>query len=222
MEFVRNVCSILASIISIYSLLIVIRIIFSWIDNIQKANAWRNGYNGYNSYNSYNAQGLTLSSISNVLGKIVDPYLNLFKGITSLRRSHLDLTPLVAIIVLNLFQSIFNIVAISGKITIGVILALIVKLAWSSFFSYILFFLIVLLIVRYFIGRSNSYRAQNWLNAIDPVINGAVQKVYKLFFARKGESDDQKIVLVSLVFCLVIFIILKFAVSWLVSFLASL
>ena len=219
MEFVRNVCSILASIISIYSLLIVIRIIFSWIDNIQKANAWRNGYNGYN---SYNAQGSTLSSISNALGKIVDPYLNLFKGITSLRRSHLDLTPLVAIIVLNLFQSIFNIVAISGKITIGVILALIVKLAWSSFFSYILFFLIVLLIVRYFIGRSNSYKAQNWLNAIDPVINGAVQKVYKLFFARKGESDDQKIVLVSLIFYLVIFIILKFAVSWLVSFLASL
>ena len=219
MEFVRNVCSILASIISIYSLLIVIRIIFSWIDNIQKANAWRNGYNGYN---SYNAQGSTLSSISNALGKIVDPYLNLFKGITSLRRSHLDLTPLVAIIVLNLFQSIFNIVAISGKITIGVILALIVKLAWSSFFSYILFFLIVLLIVRYFIGRSNSYKAQNWLNAIDPVINGAVQKVYKLFFARKGESDDQKIVLVSLIFYLAIFIILKFAVSWLVSFLASL
>ena len=219
MEFVRNVCSILASIISIYSLLIVIRIIFSWIDNIQKANAWRNGYNGYN---SFNAQGSTLSSLSNALGKIVDPYLNLFKGITSLRRSHLDLTPLVAIIVLNLFQSIFNIVAISGKITIGVILALIVKLAWSSFFSYILFFLIVLLIVRYFIGRSNSYKAQNWLNAIDPVINGAVQKVYKLFFARKGESDDQKIVLVSLIFYLVIFIILKFAVSWLVSFLASL
>jgi YggT family protein len=219
MEFVRNVCSILASLIGIYSLIIVVRIIFSWIDNIQRANAWRNGYN---SYNGYNQQSSTLSSISNFLGKLVDPYLNLFKGITSLRRSHLDLTPLVAIIVLNLFQSIFNIVAISGRITIGVILALIVNLAWGSFFSYILFFLIVLLIIRYFIGRSNSYKAQNWLNAIDPIINSPVQKVYKIFFAKKGESDDQKVVLVSLVFYIIIFVICKFAVSWLVSFLASL
>ena len=219
MEFVRKVCSILASLIGIYSLIIVVRIIFSWIDNIQRANAWRNGYNGYNGYNQQNS---TLSSISNFLGKLVDPYLNLFKGITSLRRSHLDLTPLVAIIVLNLFQSIFNIVAISGRITIGVILALIVNLAWGSFFSYILFFLIVLLIIRYFIGRSNSYKAQNWLNAIDPIINSPVQKVYKIFFAKKGESDDQKVVLVSLVFYIIIFVICKFAVSWLVSFLASL
>lgn len=216
MEFVRNVCSILASLIGIYSLIIVVRIIFSWIDNIQRANAWRNGYNGYNQQNS------TLSSISNFLGKLVDPYLNLFKGITSLRRSHLDLTPLVAIIVLNLFQSIFNIVAISGRITIGVILALIVNLAWGSFFSYILFFLIVLLVIRYSIGRSNSYKAQSWLNAIDPIINSPVQKVYKIFFAKKGESDDQKVVLVSLVFYIIIFVICKFAVSWLVSFLASL
>lgn len=219
MEFVRNVCSILASLIGIYSLIIVVRIIFSWIDNIQRANAWRNGYN---SYNGYNQQNSTLSSISNFLGKLVDPYLNLFKGITSLRRSHLDLTPLVAIIVLNLFQSIFNIVAISGRITIGVILALIVNLAWGSFFSYILFFLIVLLVIRYFIGRSNSYKAQSWLNAIDPIINSPVQKVYKIFFAKKGESDDQKVVLVSLVFYIIIFVICKFAVSWLVSFLASL
>lgn len=215
MEFVRKVCSILANLVGIYSLLIVIRIIFSWIDNIQKANAWRNGYN-------FQGQNSTISKISKVLGSFIDPYLNLFKGITSLRRTPLDLTPLVAIMVLNLFQSIFNIVAISGRITIGVILALIVSLAWDSFFSYILFFLIVLLIIRFFVGRSNSYKAQNWLNAIDPIINSPVQKVYKIFFAKKGESDDQKIVLVSLIFYVVVFVVLKLAVSWLVSFLVSL
>ncbi len=216
MEFVKGVCSVLASLIGVYSLLIVIRIIFSWVDNIQKTNAWRNGYDGYISQKS------TVSSISNVLGKIVDPYLNLFKGISSLRRSHIDLTPLVAIMVLNLFQNIFNIIAIAGRITLGVILAIIVNLAWGSFLAYILFFLIVLLIVRYFIGRSNSYKAQNWLNAIDPIINSPVQRVYKIFFAKKGETDDQKVVLVSLAFYVVVFVILKLVSSWLISFLASL
>ncbi len=216
MEFVKGVCSVLASLIGVYSLLIVIRIIFSWVDNIQKTNAWRNGYDGYISQKS------TVSSISNVLGKIVDPYLNLFKGISSLRRSHIDLTPLVAIMVLNLFQNIFNIIAIAGRITLGVILAIIVNLAWGSFLAYILFFLIVLLIVRYFIGRSNSYKAQNWLNAIDPIINSPVQRVYKIFFAKKGETDDQKVVLVSLAFYVVVFVLLKLVSSWLISFLASL
>ncbi len=215
MEIVRKVSSVLASLIGFYSLLIVIKIVFSWIDNIQRANAWRNGYN-------IQSQKSTITNISNALGRLTDPYLNIFKGITSLRRSHIDFTPLVAIIVLNLFQSIFNTVAVAGRITIGVILALIVKLSWESFFAYILFFLIVLLIIRFFVGRSNSINAQNWLNAIDPIINSPVQRVYRIFFAKNGESDDQKIVLASLVFYLVIYVGLRFAVSWLVSFLVRL
>lgn len=215
MEIVRKVSSVLASLIGFYSLLIVIRIVFSWIDNIQRANAWRNGYN-------IQGQKSTITNISNALGRLTDPYLNIFKGITSLRRSHIDFTPLVAIIVLNLFQSIFNTVAVAGRITIGVILALIVKLSWESFFAYILFFLVVLLIIRFFVGRSNSINAQNWLNAIDPIINSPVQRVYRIFFAKNGESDDQKIVLASLVFYLVIYVGLRFAVSWLVSFLVRL
>lgn len=215
MEIVRKVSSVLASLIGFYSLLIVIRIVFSWIDNIQRANAWRNGYN-------IQGQKSTITNISNALGRLTDPYLNIFKGITSLRRSHIDFTPLVAIIVLNLFQSIFNTVAVAGRITIGVILALIVKLSWESFFAYILFFLVVLLIIRFFVGRSNSINAQNWLNAIDPIINSPVQRVYRIFFAKNGESDDQKIVLVSLVFYFVIYVGLRFAVSWLVSFLVRL
>lgn len=215
MEAVRKICSILANLIGIYSLLIVISIVFLWIDNIQRANGWRNGYN-------VQGQNSTLTKISNILGRLTDPYLNLFRGISSLRRTHIDFTPLVAIIVLNFFQSIFNFVSVAGRITIGVILALIVQLSWESFFAYILFFLIVLLIVRYFIGRSNSYKAQNWLNAIDPIINSPVQRVYKIFFGKRGESDDQKVILVSLIFYIVVFVALKFAVSWLVSFFVQL
>lgn len=222
MEFFKGVCSFLAGLAGLYSFLIVVRIILSWIVGFSRMNGWRSGYGGYGYANGNGAGPSGVEKASDVIGRIVDPYLNLFKGITSLRRSRVDFTPVVALIVLNLIQSLLEMVARTGRVSIGVLLAIAVQGLWSSLFAYLFVFLIILLMVRYFLGRSPSYQAQNWVNAIDPILDGPVKRVYKLFFNKKANPDDQKLVLASIVFYLIIFIALKIGVGLLVDFLVSL
>ncbi len=222
MEFFKGVCSFLAGLAGLYSFLIVVRIILSWIVGFSRMNGWRSGYGGYGYANGADGGPSGVEKASDVIGRIVDPYLNLFKGITSLRRSRVDFTPVVALIVLNLIQSLLEMVARTGRVSIGVLLAIAVQGLWSSLFAYLFVFLLILLVVRYFLGRSPSYQAQNWINAIDPILDGPVKRVYKLFFRKMVNPDDQKLVLASIVFYLIIFVALKVGVGFLVDFLVSL
>lgn len=217
MEFFKGLCSFLAGLLGLYSFLIVVRIILSWIVGFSKMNGWRSGYP-----NGSNDGPVGVEKAADAIGRIVDPYLNMFKGLSSLRRSRVDFTPVVALIVLNLVQSLLEMVAQTGKVSIGVLLAIAVQGLWGSLFAYLFVFLIILLVVRYFLGRSPSYQAQNWVNAIDPILDGPVKRVYKLFFNKKANPDDQKLVLASIVFYLIIFIALKIGVGFLVDFLVSL
>ncbi len=219
MEFVKGLCSFLAGLVSLYSFLIVIRIILSWVVNFNKINDWRSGYGSY----PYNGprEPMGVERIANAIGKITDPYLNIFKGLTSLRRSRVDFTPVIALIVLNIIQSLLSMIAKTGKISVGVLLAIALEGLWSSLFAYLFVLLLILLLVRYFIGRSNSYKSQNWINALDPILDSPVKRVYKIFFSKNANVDDQKLVLASFVFYFIIFIVLRFAVRWLVEFLVS-
>lgn len=222
MEFFKGVCSFLAGVLGLYSFLIVVRIILSWVVGFSRMNGWRSGYVGYGYAGGNGAGGPSrLEKASDAIGRIVDPYLNLFKGISSLRRSRVDFTPVVALIVLNLVQSLLEMVAQTGRVSIGVLLAIAVQGLWSSLFAYLFVFLLILLVVRYFLGRSTSLQAQNWMNAIDPILDSPVKRVYKLFFRKMVNPDDQKLVLASIVFYLIVFIALKIGVGFLVDFLVS-
>lgn len=219
MEFFKGLCSFLAGVVGLYSMLIVVRVVLSWIVGFDRMNGWRSGYGGYGYGRSGEPSGI--ESVSDFIGRITDPYLGLFKGLSSLRRSRVDFTPVVALVVLNLVQSLLSMVARTGRVSIGVLAAIVVQGLWSSLFAYLFIILIALLIVRYLLGRSQSYKAQNWINAIDPILDGPVKRVYMLFFRRKGEPDDQKLVLASIVFYVLVFVLIKVGVGLLVGFLVS-
>lgn len=219
MGLIRGICSFAAVVLGIYSAMIFIRIIVSWILFFIGRSRWT-----FSGEGNDQTQGLfgALSSMDSFLGKICDPYLKLFQGVTSLRRSNLDLTPLLALVVLNLVRSFLSAFADMDTFSGGYLLAVLVSVIWKNLFSFLLFLLIVVLIIRLILGRSTSPEAYNWINnTIDPILNSPVSFVYKLFFRNK-KVDDQKLVVASLVFYLVVQIGLGIAVSSLVRFLMSL
>ncbi len=221
MEFLMQVCSFLAAILGIYSFIIFVRIIVSWILFFSRQNGWRSGNGGYG-YNQEDPNHPTgLAKFDQVLGRICDPYLNLFKGMTAFRRSNIDFTPLFALVLLNLVKSILGMFAETGKLTIWVVFAIMIDGVWNSVFSFIIFILVVLLFVRYFVGRRNSYSSYNTLNTLDQILDKPVERVYRLFY--KGQQvDDQKLVLTSAFFYLVILIAVGIVVNLLVNFLVGL
>ena len=218
MELLQKICSCLAWILGVYSTVILIRIIVSWILLFARRSSWRNG----NGFNPENPDGPgPLASVDSILGKICDPYLKAFSGVTSLKRSNIDLTPLLALVVLNFVRSVLGMFATVGQLNLWTVLAIFVNGIWYSFFTFILVALIILLIIRLVLGYSNTAETNNWINTIDPILDRPVSRVYKLFFKGK-QTDDQKVVIASIIFYVVVLIGLKWAVNLLINFLLSL
>ena len=81
---ISNVFGVLAQTLSIYSYILIIRILLTWFPNLD----WSNP---------------VLSNIS----AISDPYLNIFRGIIP-PLGGLDLSPILAFIVLNITEGLIN------------------------------------------------------------------------------------------------------------------
>lgn len=215
MELVRGICSFSAVVLGFFSAVIFVRIIVSWILFFMGRRRWSSSSDGFGNDQS---QGFfnALSSVDSFLGKICDPYLGLFRGVKSLRRSNIDLTPLLALMVLNLTRTLLGSFASIGTFSGGLVLAVLIEVCWNNLGSFLLFLLIVLLVIRFFLGRSGSPEANNWINNIDPILDPSVGFVYKLFFGGK-KADDQKVVIASIFFYLFVLI----GLGWVVNFLVN-
>ena len=216
-KLLQGIIYFVSVVLGFFSTLIIIRIIVSWILFFIGKRNWNpaGGSNG----NNQNNTGI-ISSLDSLLGKICDPYLNHFRGVSFLRRSGLDLTPLLALAVLHLVKSLLESFVGMETFSAGYILAILVSVVWRDLCSFLLFLLIVLLVIRFFLGRSSSPGVNNWINSIDPILDPPVSFVYKLFFRGK-KVDEQKVVIAAIFFYLFVLLGLGSVVGFLVNLLKS-
>lgn len=193
-NFLMTLANIAATLLSLYSLLIWLRIILTWIR--VPGSQWDNGGNPF----------------LNFLSKIVDPYLNLFSGIKPLRRSHLDFTPLVAMAVLSIAQSLLRIFGAYGRITLGLVLGLVIRTLWSYIFSLFFWFFIIMLIVRLVFCYRRSQNAIQYIQMLDSMLGGLFNWVQKVFFRNKP-VNDRNLVIASLVFTVCLYILATLLVN---------
>ena len=107
MELLQRICSFLAWILGLFSTVILIRIIVSWILLFVRRSSWRSGSGDFYDQENQGPSSL-LITLDTILGKICDPYLHLFSGVKSLHRSNIDLTPLLALVLLNFIRSVLS------------------------------------------------------------------------------------------------------------------
>lgn len=198
MELIYKAAYFLSRIVGLYSTLIVIRIMFTWIP-------------------SMNQNGPVISFFK----KICDPYLNWFRS-NKTQLGRVDFSPLLALMILNVLQSVLSMFSSYGQITVGMVLALLISGLWHYFISYIFIILLVLIAVRWFAGRK-SYNQNNinFINQIEPVLYKPVHFVYNIFYKGKN-TDDQKIVLTAFFFYLAAYIAVKYGINFLIGFLCKL
>jgi len=113
----------LSSVLGIYSLLLVARIILTWFGG---------------------SQG---SGIMRFLSRITDPYIDWWRQRFNLRLGFLDLSPIVAISALSVLQNIFSTIAARGTISLGIVVGVVISAVWSII-SFLLTACIVILIIR--------------------------------------------------------------------------
>lgn len=195
-----TIASVLASLLSVYSLLIWLRIVLTWIK--------------IPSQNQENP-------LAYYLGKVVDPYLSWFKGISNLRRSHFDLTPLVALAVLSVVQSMLRLFGAYGKLTVGMVFALVLQTLWGYLISPLLWFVIILLGIRLFFCYKRSPSTIGYITMLDSMVGGVLNWVQGLFYKNRAINDRQ-LVITSLIFFIATYLVSSVLLRYLVSFFTKL
>ncbi|MCL2186252.1 MAG: YggT family protein [Treponema sp.] len=188
----QAVFSLLASLVGVYSLLIIARFIMSWF--------------------SQSVPG----KISNFLIKTTDPYLDWWKNRVSLRLGPFDLSVIFAFVSLSLVQTIFHMLAASQRITIGFLLAIILTALWSIV-SFIAGFCLVVIILRGFAYLTKRNTVGRFWGTVDSISQPILYRMNRLIYGNRTGNFLNGMIISSVILLGVII-----AGKYLVAFLAGL
>ena len=158
---IQTIMAVLSGALNIFSILIFIRIFLSW-------------------FSGSGCPGRPLD----ILCGITDPYLNYLRRFTGLRAGGIDLSPVAALAVLSVVNSIVSTIARFGRISIGIILAICLSAVWSAV-SFIMGFFTIVLILRLvaYIARANTY-APFW-RIIDAIASPIQFRINRILFQNR-------------------------------------
>jgi len=143
--------------LNIYILIIFIRIILTWFP------------------------GFGNGGVIDFLSGITDPYLNWFRRFSFLRIGFLDLSPILALGVLSLVGRIVSMLARYGRISLGIVLALALQAVWAAV-SFVIGFLILVLILRLIAYSLRQNGSNPFWNIIETISNPVLYRINRLFF----------------------------------------
>ncbi|MBQ4554318.1 MAG: YggT family protein [Spirochaetaceae bacterium] len=178
--------------ISIYTLLCLIRIVLTWLPE------------------------LNYSAFGQFLAKICDPYLNIFRKIRFLQIGFIDFSPVVAIGALSILSSLINQMLFYGRFSVGYLLASIVQVCWTAVSSILTIYNILLLIRLIVALLKKDYSSSLWSN-LDRIIYPIQSKITRTIFKNKVISNALGIG-ITLIAC----ILFQIVGSWLFGFIATL
>jgi YggT family protein len=159
-EIMRLIFGILAAATGIYSLIIFIRIIFSWFGNM--------------------VSGKPVE----IINKITDPYLDWWRQRLHISIGVFDFSIIVAIVFLSFIQNVFHILSVSERITLGFLLAQILLSLWNII-SFIIVFFIIVIIIRWIGYLANSNIYSPFWSVVDSISQPLLYRMNRIFFGKK-------------------------------------
>ena len=169
--------------LALYSFIIWIRIFLTWI----------NPYPRVGSFTYY-------------IAKIVDPYLSVFRS-SKAQIGMLDFSPVIAIGLLSVVESVLTVFGYYGRVTFGIILAQVISAFWGYGVSIFLWLAIITLIFRTIASFSSNpafYNAQQGFGMIGNPIITFVRRCFGPRIVR-----ERTINIISLIVAIMLYFVLK-------------
>jgi YggT family protein len=151
---------ILTALLGLYSLLIIIRIILTWFSGGQ------------------------FGKPVEILARITDPYLDWWRRRLNLRAGYLDLSPIVAMAALSVAQTICSAIAETGRLSLGLLLAVCLSALWAAV-SFLLGFCLVILVLRLIAYLINADMFGIFWRVIDSISRPLLYRVSRVVFGRR-------------------------------------
>jgi YggT family protein len=153
--------AVLSTITNLYMLIIFIRILLTWFQG-----------------------GVDYGGPIYFLAKITDPFLNWFRRFP-LQAGFLDLSPILALAALSILNQIFAFLATTGRISIGIILAMTLSAVWAAL-SFVLWFGVVILALRLIGFFTNANMYGTFWRIIDAIAEPIHARIDSMFGGRMG------------------------------------
>ena len=177
--------SILATVISVYTLLCFVRVMLTWFP------------------------GAEYSKFGQILSQLCDPYLNLFRRFSFFRFSSFDFTPAIALCILMALQTMCSSFATGRSFQISTILAMLVMLVGNILISVLGFLALIFLIrlVVYLIVGDDQSSYSIW-TVVDRTINPIIFRISGFFNGGRPSSFVRA--LITSLITVVVFLVLIF------------
>ena len=156
----------LTGVIYVYMILLVLRILLSWIRGVVLGKSWE------------------------LLIRVTDPYLSLFSRIRFLRQGMFDFTPIAAILTLVVALNVIQSIQRFGTITVGRFLGIVTGALWSGL-AFLLVLFLILAIVRAIVLAVRPGPETQVTSAVGTMVEPVVSLVRRIFPARRPLTDPQ-------------------------------
>ena len=202
---ISTICSFLSVLLLVYSFAFWIRAFLSWFPESQN------------------------SPFLFFINKITDPVLNFFR---KFRRKNsvvrIDFSFLYVFMVINILRTILSVLGTTGRITVWYILAIIIHEIWAYTFRFIFIVLLIIIGIRMIIGFSKNQNNYIWKERLNVILRSPVNFTYRLLspiyklFTKGREVSEQTEIIISFIFYLIVYILLRLGINLLVGFLINL
>ncbi|MDD7201332.1 MAG: YggT family protein [Sphaerochaetaceae bacterium] len=201
MEYAMAASRFVAVAISIYTLLIWVRVMLTWVQ----------------------IPGVYFQSspLLRLLSSIVDPYLDMFRHIRWARRGHIDFSPVVALMVLSILQSIFSLFGAYGRITPPMVASLVIQAFWNYILAPLCWFAMLVVGIQLFLTYRSDRRSTPFVVVMEGMSRSFIDFVQRLFFGHRLVGL-RRLAWWSFAFYLVLYFLLRFGTSQLASYLIRL
>jgi YggT family protein len=119
-----------------------------------------------------------------LLARITDPYLDWWRRFPILRTGFIDLSPIAALTALSVVQTVSGLAARYGRVSLGILLTVVLQAAWSVL-SFVLGFLIIVLILRLIAYLTNRNIYSTFWRIVDSVSQPVLYRITRIFYRRR-------------------------------------
>lgn len=182
----------LTGVIYVYMILLVLRILLSWIRGVVLGKSWE------------------------LLIRVTDPYLSLFSRIRFLRQGMFDFTPIAAILTLVVALNVIQSIQRFGTITVGRFLGIVTGALWSGL-AFLLVLFLILAIVRAIVLAVRPGQETQITSAVGTMVEPVVSLVRRIFPAQRPLTDPQYLYL-TIVFLFVVRLLGGYLIGLLIRF----
>lgn len=182
----------LTGVIYVYMILLVLRILLSWIRGAVYGKPWE------------------------LLVRVTDPYLSLFSRIRFLRQGMFDFTPIAAILTLVVALNVIQSIQRFGTITVGRFLGIVTGAVWSGL-AFLLVLVLILAIFRAVVLAVRPGQETQITSAVGMMVEPAVSLVRRIVSARSPLTDRQYLYL-TIAFLFIVRILGGYLIGLLVRF----